>query len=296
MRIDGVFSGGGVKALAFVGALQVVTEKGYSFERVAGTSAGAITASLVAAGYKMDEMENILREMKFDVFVDPPLFERFLPFAKWLLLYFRMGLYKGDQLEKWLYKKLGEKGVYTFSDLPLGSLKVICSDLTLGRIMVIPDDLEPVYGIDPMKFSVAKAVRMSAGLPYFFMPVRLQGKSQVKSLIVDGGLLSNFPIWVLETREGNRIRPILGMKLSNPPNQLPRRKIRNSIEMFHALFLTMKQAHDARYISKSTSADVLFIPVKNIDTTDFYLSTDQKDELIQLGRDYAENFITKWKK
>ncbi|WP_028783186.1 patatin-like phospholipase family protein [Thalassobacillus devorans] len=296
MKIDGVFSGGGVKALAFVGALQVVEKRGYVFQRMAGTSAGAITASLLAAGYRVDELETVLRELDFETFVDPPLIDRLIPFTKWLLLYFRMGLYKGDRLERWLYDRLAAKGVYTFRDLPEGRLKIICSDLTLGRILVIPDDLETFYNIDPYQFPVAKAVRMSAGLPYYFTPVKLAGKSSVKSLIVDGGLLSNFPIWSLETRDGKRIRPILGMKLSNPPSQLPERKINNSIEMFHALFSTMKQAHDARYISKSKSADILFIPVTTIDTTDFHLNDTQKDELIQLGREHAEMFIGKWRK
>ncbi|MFG6114367.1 patatin-like phospholipase family protein [Halobacillus sp. MO56] len=296
MKIDGVFSGGGVKALAFVGALQVVEKRGYVFQRMAGTSAGAITASLLAAGYRVDELETVLRELDFETFVDPPLIDRLIPFTKWLLLYFRMGLYKGDRLERWLYDRLAAKGVYTFRDLPAGKLKIICSDLTLGRILVIPDDLEAFYNIDPYQFPVAKAVRMSAGLPYYFTPVKLTGKSSVKSLVVDGGLLSNFPIWSLENRDGKRVRPILGMKLSNPPSQFPERKINNSIEMFHALFSTMKQAHDARYISKSKSADILFIPVTTIDTTDFQLSDIQKDELIELGREHAEMFIGTWRK
>ncbi|MBM7552319.1 patatin-like phospholipase family protein [Thalassobacillus pellis] len=296
MKIDGVFSGGGVKALAFVGALQAVENKGYSFKRVAGTSAGAITASLLAAGYKLDELEQVLRQLDFETFVDPPMLDRILPFSKWLLLYIRMGLYKGERLERWLYDQLAAKGVYTFRDLPHGSLKVICSDLTLGRILVIPDDLESYYNIDPDRFPVAKAVRMSAGLPYFFMPVKIQGKFSMKSLIVDGGLLSNFPVWALEKRDGIRIRPILGMKLSNPPSHFPKRKITNSIEMFHALFSTMKQAHDARYISKAKRADIIFIPVTSVDTTDFKLTDLQKEQLIDLGREHAEKFLGHWRK
>ena len=51
MLIDGVFSGGGLKGFALVGAYQVLEEKGYQFQRVAGTSAGAILASFIAAGY-----------------------------------------------------------------------------------------------------------------------------------------------------------------------------------------------------------------------------------------------------
>ena len=50
MLIDGVFSGGGLKGFALVGAYQELERKGYQFHRVAGTSAGAILATLIAAG------------------------------------------------------------------------------------------------------------------------------------------------------------------------------------------------------------------------------------------------------
>ena len=48
---DAVFEGGGVKGIALVGAVAVAEEKGYRWANLAGTSAGAIVASLLAAGY-----------------------------------------------------------------------------------------------------------------------------------------------------------------------------------------------------------------------------------------------------
>lgn len=295
MKVDGVFSGGGVKALAFIGAMEELEYKGYEFRRVAGTSAGAILASLTAAGYSAKELREKLKQLSFEKLVDVPLADQLFPFMKWLLLYYRLGLYKGNRLENTLEQWLEEKGVRTFADLPPQSLKVICSDLTSGRMVVIPDDLKSVYGIDPATFSVAKAVRMSSGLPYFFIPVKLHGK-RGKCVIVDGGVLSNFPIWIWEDKKGCRTRPIIGMQLSNPPDQLPERKIRNSIQMFHALFKTMQQAHDARYISPTTSKDVIFIPVTGIDTTDFNMSEKEKEKIMEVGREHASVFLDRWKK
>ncbi len=293
--MDGVFSGGGVKALAFVGALKELEDQGYSFSRVAGTSAGAILASLTAAGYSATEIKQRLEKLSFDNLVDVPLSDRVFPFLKWLLLYYRLGLYKGNQLEIVLEQWLDEKGVRTFADLPPGSLKVICSDLTLGRIVVLPDDLKKVYGIDPATFSVAKAVRMSSSLPYFFIPVKIHGK-RGKSVIVDGGVLSNFPIWIWEKRDGCRKRPIIGMKLSDEPDKLPEQKIRNAIQMFHALFKTMQQAHDSRYISKTLSKDIIFIPVSEVETTDFNISEKEKEALMNLGHHHAKEFLKRWSK
>ena len=57
-----------------------------------------------------------------------------------------MGMYQGHALEKWLAKKMAEKGVYTFSDLPKDKLRLVASDLSTGRLIVLPNDLE-TYGI-----------------------------------------------------------------------------------------------------------------------------------------------------
>jgi len=296
VKIDGVFSGGGVKAIAFIGALEVVEKKGYQFERVAGTSAGAIMASFIAAGYNSDEIQELFEELQLNKLLDPPKLVDWLPFTKWLSLYFRMGIYKGKKLEDWIEQKLNQKGVRTFSDLPKDSLKVIVSDLTLGRLVVLPDDLKRLYGLKPREFSVARAVRMSAGLPYFFIPEKIQGeKERQKSIIVDGGLLSNFPIWVFTSDLERRKRPILGMKLSDSADHIPPRVIKNAIDMFQALFITMKQAHDARYVSKSDAVDIIFIPVEKVGTTDFDMTEKDREGLIKLGREHAEGFLKKWK-
>lgn len=60
MKVDAVFSGGGVRAFAFIGALEALEDKDYKIERVAGSSAGAIVAGLLAAGYKVNELNQIM--------------------------------------------------------------------------------------------------------------------------------------------------------------------------------------------------------------------------------------------
>lgn len=65
LRADAVFEGGGVKGIGLVGALAVAEERGYRWVNVAGTSAGAIVASLVAAGYGAGEMKEILQELDY---------------------------------------------------------------------------------------------------------------------------------------------------------------------------------------------------------------------------------------
>lgn len=296
MKIDGVFSGGGVKAYAFIGALESIEGKKLQLERVAGTSAGAIVASFLAAGYRFEEINGLLNELELRTFLDPPKLTKLIPFSKWFFLYFHMGINKGDKLENWLHQHLARKGIYTFSDINTGYLKVVVSDLSLGKLVVIPDDLKRIYGINPNYFPVSKAVRMSAGFPYFFMPKKLPGQLN-KSIIVDGGLLSNFPLWVFENGTNKHNRPILGVKLSESiEKQDHPRTIKNALDMFHALFSTMKLAHDSRYISTSQKNNIIFIPVEGVESINFNINEATKKQLIQSGRQSADQFLKHWPK
>src|SRR5690625_2983642 len=160
MNINCVFSGGGVKAFAFIGALQSLESKHYHIEKVAGTSAGAIIACLIAAKYTVDEIYELLMELHLKQFMDLPLLSKTIPFGKWLMLYFNMGIYKGERFEKWLYRVLAKKGVYTFADMEDERLKVIVSDVTLGKLVIFPDDISRIYGLNKRDLTVASAVRM----------------------------------------------------------------------------------------------------------------------------------------
>lgn len=67
-----VFEGGGVKGIAYGGALEILDEMGIlkNIKRVAGTSAGAITAALLAIGYDYKEVSEIIAGTNFKDFED----------------------------------------------------------------------------------------------------------------------------------------------------------------------------------------------------------------------------------
>ncbi|MDN4608028.1 patatin-like phospholipase family protein [Sporosarcina highlanderae] len=292
MEIDGVFAGGGLKGFALVGAYQVLEEKGYCFKRLAGTSAGAIIASFIAAGYSGQEIEVMMQEEDLQTLLDPRKTIIPIPFLKWLRLYKRMGLYQGKALEDWFFEKLSAKGLYTFSDLPPGSLKLVASDLTHGKMIVLPDDLVH-YGIEPMMFPIAKALRMSCNIPFFFEPVRFKAPSG-ETIVVDGGVLSNFPMWIFDDAEGKRERPLIGMKLSSSSDEMGGKEITNALNLFEALFSTMKNAHDERYISRKHEKDIIFIPVEQYSATQFNMEDEQKDALMEIGRSRTNQFLRTW--
>src|SRR5262245_39249370 len=66
MKYDLVFEGGGAKGMIFAGACKELFDRGHSFGRLLGTSAGAITATLLAAGYSSQEMLEALVEKGSD--------------------------------------------------------------------------------------------------------------------------------------------------------------------------------------------------------------------------------------
>lgn len=286
MLVDGVFSGGGMKGFAYVGALQALRERHIAFERVAGTSAGAILAAFLAAGYTADELEAIFDELQLHSLLDQPKRRFHMPILKWLNLYKHYGMYKGERLEQWFAQKLAAKGVHTFGDLPKDALKLVASDLTNGKIVVLPDDLAR-YQIDSATFPVARALRMSCSLPFFFQPVQLR-----QAVIVDGGVLSNFPLWIFDN--GSKKRPVLGIKLSSASSELPPRRIDNALQLYEALFASMQKAHDQRYIERKHEKNIIFISVEKFSTTDFQLNAETKQQLIAIGKERTTQFLNSW--
>lgn len=292
MKCDAVFEGGGVKGLAFIGAIQETEKQGYTYNRIAGTSAGSIIASLLAVGYSGAELEGMLDELSFLFFLKPNLIGRLPVFGKGLNLLFGNGIYSSVYIEKWLGEKLRQKGVQTFGDLPAGKLKIIVSDISNGKLVIIPDDLHQ-YHISWESFPVSLAVRISSSIPYFFQPYILYMPNKKKVYMVDGGLLSNYPIWLFDARHSPRW-PTFGYRLRAAEFMQEPNKIRGPLTMFMALFSTMMEAHDRRHIEEANASRTVFIPVENIKATDFNLTTKQKKQLVELGRSQTKQFFSIW--
>lgn len=292
MIIDGVFSGGGIKGFAIASAIGEVEKKGFTFGRVAGTSAGSIVAAMVAAGYSSKEITHLLEQLDVNIFKDERKSVILPTFARWLFIYWRMGLYRGNKLENWICEILAAKGINTFSDLPPQALRVVASDLTNGRMLVLPDDLQK-YGISPGAFPVAKAIRMSCSIPYFFEPVKLKTFDR-SDVVVDGGVLSNFPMWLFDKEHVDKTRPVLGIKLTSKTPELQKNNVNNSIKLLEALFETMMNAHDSRYISRKHEKDIIFIPTEGVSGINFDITADERKYLMDVGRESATQFLKTW--
>lgn len=304
MLINGVFEGGGVKGISLAGAVKAAEDHGACFHRVAGTSSGSIVASLIAAGFRAEEMKEIILSTSFTQFLKrSPVFNiSFVGPALRVLL--KKGLYSGEALEDWMRQILLKKGVCTFKDLPKGKLRIIASDITSGRILVLPDDLERI-SINPGSFEVARAVRMSCSIPYFFDPVLLRlptklvkGRPFAEQFlhIVDGGLLSNFPLWLFDRdhrMNGKDMIPTVGFQMVGKNSNQPH-VIRGPFSMLQALVETMLSAHDERYIEQSNRYRTVKIPTLGIGTTQFDIGKEESLLLYESGLRAGARFFNDW--
>ncbi|WP_068775268.1 patatin-like phospholipase family protein [Paenibacillus sp. FJAT-26967] len=302
MKINGVFEGGGVKGIALAGAVSSALDNGFKFHDVAGTSSGAIIAAFLAAGYTGKEIKELIIETPFHKFLKrSPIFDTGIIGSAARLL-FKKGLYSGDALEDWVRAKLEAKGVRNFGDLRRNQLRIVASDISQGKLLVLPDDIAH-YGIEPARFSIARAVRMSTAIPYFFDPVMIRKPARVARhdepfrnqfvYIVDGAILSNFPLWLFDEPEQQSRIATLGFNLvGDIPKQI--HKINGMISMFQALFTTMMDAHDTRYIEENNYFRTVKIPAMGVQTTQFNISVEDSEKLYEAGYRAAEAYFKQW--
>ena len=204
-----VFEGGGVKGIAYVGALEHLTSTPLKkndkpidlkeIERVAGTSAGAIAALLVSLNYSVAEIRKKFEELDFRDFADK------VNIFEWAYSRFIKGehyLYKGEKVLEWIRERIKEKfgqESITFQELQDKggkSLYVIGTNLSRQRIDVFSQEHTPDMPIDI-------AVRASMAIPFAFKGVSFSIENgrynpEGTELYVDGGVMCNYPVEIFD--------------------------------------------------------------------------------------------------
>ncbi|NNU78298.1 patatin-like phospholipase family protein [Clostridium estertheticum] len=316
---DIVFEGGGVKGIGLVGALKPFEQKGYHWKNICGNSAGSIVAALVAVGYSSDEIKKLMIDLDYTKIADKNY--SIMPFfSNANNLLFKKGLFKGDYIKNWIDDalsnklKLHSKKKVTFGDLIIPDekgillnnekykrkykLHIIATDISRGKMIILPEDIAE-YGINPDEFEVGLAIRMSISIPYFFQPVKLFKKnSNRKSLIVDGGVLSNYPVWIFDVN-GIPDWPTIGFKLGGN-KEIREHKITNILNFTSSIIETMLEAQDDIHISEMDFLRTVKIDTLDIKTTDFNIESKKIIDLYNSGevcaRDFLQTFESDFKK
>lgn len=319
-----VFEGGGVKGIAYVGALEVLEEEKIlqRVRRVAGTSAGAILAVLVGVGYTPAEIKKVLWELDFNNFLDDSW--GFIQDTQRLVNQF--GWYKGDFFRKWIGELIRRKtgnSETTFADLaemksdrqPI-EIFLIGTNLSTGFSEIFSNEHTPRY-------CIADAARISMSIPLFFAAKR----NFREDVYVDGGVLDNYPVKIFDRKKYVRHNltrtdyyDVVNASLERMPRRIseyvynketlgfrldalkhinsfrdnaepPHTAIHNFFDYTAALLRTLIGAGDNTHLHSDDWQRTIYIDTLGIGATDFGISDDKKRALLESGRDYARKYF-----
>ncbi len=281
-NVIGVFEGGGIRGIASAGAAAAAMDAGYVFERVVGTSAGALVGSLVAAGFPSGELRALVCGVDWPGLLDPDPLARIPGIGRNLAMIRREGIYRGKAIQRTWNELLVRRGIRTFQDLvtagsPTKSFRVIVTDVTHVRGLVLPDDLDKL-GLDAASTPVSWAVRASATVPFVFQPVRVVSEGH-ETLLIDGAMAANFGIRIVDLHAG---LPILGFRFVADEGEARHRPINGPLSFAAAVVASGIKARDALGSLPNIEATVIEVPADR-DPLDFNVTKQEAAAMFDEG-------------
>lgn len=310
-KADLVLEGGGLKGLGAAGAVLELMAAGYEFPRVCGTSAGAIVGCFVAAGATSDQLVSLLDRLDYRKVPDRSGLP--LPLlSEGLSLLLDGGAYEGDYIHDFLRDELAELGVRTFADLRRDdpgddrtvpehqqwSLVVTATDITRGLLLRLPWDYAAL-GLDPDTQLVADAVRASMSIPLYFDPQTIHAPAAGGDLVVvDGGVLSNFPIEVFDRTDEVPPRwPTWGVRnspdLPGSGSVLPTGRFTpRPLDILVRTLTTAVVGHDQTYLEQPGVAErTILVDTSPVGVVEFGASPAQRAQVTENGRRAGAEFL-----
>ena len=171
--------GGSARALAHIGALKVLEQRGLVPKAISGTSSGAFMAALYALGTPASEIERAMRDLDM-----PELWSHAFDFGL-----HKAALINGQRFMNWLDRKYFYGA--TFDDLEI-PLAIASMDVETGELIILREG------------SIARAVMASSALPLIFAPVEINGR-----YLIDGGFVSTVPFQALQCLDRSLDTPSL---------------------------------------------------------------------------------------
>jgi NTE family protein len=308
-RYDAVFEGGGVKAIAQIGALKCFEKLGLRPRKIAGTSGGAVVGALLAAGAGWADMWRILGQLDLTEFLDPPwlpnrrLLRRAaygaMPLIPSLIL--RKAIVRGERFRELMTDHLrtvsGLDHDPTFRELEETTdreLTIVATDITRRQALILPRDIvhyDGWGGLDPKDMCVSLAVRMSMAIPFAFEPVRLKlREGEATADIIDGAVSSNYPIWLFDSHSSAGPRyPTFGFLLDETKGK-PLAAYKSVRWLLPYAFNVIQAGVGAidRILDEHNSERTIRIPTYDIGAADFDLTELKQRQLFEGGYKAAQ--------
>ena len=299
-----VFEGAGVRGIAYSGAITALDSLGVlkNIHRFAGTSAGAIYAIFLAVGFSAKEIEGIVSQLNYALFMDAS--RNFISNSTRLITDF--GWYKGDffvnHMAQLIERKLpdGFLSFKTLKELTGNDLYIIGTNLTKEHAEIYSAEITP-------NMQVVEALRISTCIPMLFKAVkRKEGKED--NILVDGGLVWNCPLELFDDKKyvynslnaphhggvGDLVfnMETLGFRLD--PKEDPLKEMRKHASPFHKIGHIFEFTREfmkfyalaslKRHLEPNNWNRVIFVDTLNIMGTDFEISEDEIYRLIEQGK------------
>jgi NTE family protein len=324
-----IFEGGGVKGIAYVGAMEVLEQKGIlkNIRRVGGTSAGAINALLFGLGYSNTETKKILSELDFNNFLD----DSWGYIRDTSRLIEKFGWYKGDFFRNWaadrIRKKTGNTET-TFNDLHGQSKQKGFRDIYMIGVNLSTRFAEVFSYEHTPRMPLADAVRISMSIPLFFASI----KSPRGDIYVDGGVLNNYPIKLFDRKkylnkenvsahsvepnyykdhnkrlkqEGKDIsqyiynKETLGFRLDSAKEiavfrdqaEPQQHKIDDFFDYAWGLVQTILDSQSSQHLHSDDWQRTVYIDTLGVKTTEFDLDDKKKNALLRSGREHTKKYF-----
>lgn len=281
------FQGGGIKGLAYIGALKKLREYGLNIKRIhrfAGTSAGSQIATLLAVGYEIEELEEILNNIPFHKYNDSSFgIVRNIHRILWSYGY-NKGRFMKEYIDKLITDKIGNNRT-TFLEL-YDKKKVV---LRITGTCLTTRELEYFdYQLTP-HMPICKAVQISSCVPLFYAAVKYNGK-----YYVDGAVLRNLPIKAFPTNKTLFLR----FKENEYNNNKKSKDIKNILQFVYSIIDTTSKYCNALAITDALHTLQSNIRMIEIDTymvkaTDFTISDKTKNFLVKQGEHAVSDYINK---
>ena len=274
-----ILGGGGIRGLAYCGAYKALLEHNITLTGCAGSSIGAVFASLLSIDYTYSEIYEILSDVSFDMFIDINVdFKKELAISKGRIFLDWMR----EKIEKKFYGenyKKGEMPPVKFGDIKRKFI-IYSVDLTNMKFKEFSNLKTP-------DFEIAKAVRASVSMPGLFTPLELDN-----NLIVDGDLLKSTPLWRVTDSIKNCSERILEFRLED--NETPK-KIGNSIEYLNRVYNAIC-GFATDYIidlyNEKDKFDYIKINTQDISVVDFLIPKEKKQELFNTGYNRTNDYLS----
>lgn len=253
MKIGLVLSGGGAKGAVHLGVLKFLREEGIEPDIYAGTSAGAIVASLIAIGLTPDEIKDSGINIKLK------------PLRNITKLWGSAGLINTNEIKEIIEDLLINKGHFTgtFEDLET-PLYIPATNMLTGDEVVFSKDS------DFSKTPLLDAMLASASYPFVFSPMLIDDV-----LYSDGGILNHFPVDTIRSKSDY----LIGVFLS-PQKTLNKEDLKSSKSIILRALNLQGSLHEKE---KMKDCDCLITPVEIKNYQTFDMSEKRINELFNIG-------------